>query len=164
MTVAADRTFQPVVAGWLPLASTGVALLGVADAVYLTIAHFTTAQILACADTGVVNCTKVTTSAQSEIVGIPVAVLGLAYFVVMVGLNLPQSWRAEGLAGAWSARVRLAGVVAGIGFAIWLVYAELLIIGNICIFCTIAHFLAFILFVLVAVGSAQRGLGAAPLD
>lgn len=160
----ASEGSYPALTGWLPLAATGIALLGVADAIYLTIAHFTTAGILVCSDKGAINCAKVTTSAQSEFLGMPVAVLGLAYFAVMVGLNLPQSWRAAGSVGAWLARARLVGVVAGIGFAIWLVYAELLIIGNICIFCTIAHLLAFVLFVLVVFGSTQRGLARDPLD
>lgn len=149
-------------ATWLPWVATGVALAGVADAIYLTIAHFTTAAILACSDTGLVNCARVTTSAQSSIVGVPVAVLGLAYFVAMVGLNLPWSWRASGTAGAWLARARLAGAVAGMGFVIYLVSAELLVIGSICLYCTIIHFLAFVLFVLVAVGSTQRGLASTP--
>lgn len=160
-TAAADAGAEGPPA-WLPWTAAGVALLGVADAIYLTIAHFTTAAILACSDTGLVNCARVTTSAQSSIVGVPVAVLGLAYFVAMVGLNLPWSWCAGGSKGAWLARVRLAGAVAGIGFVIYLVSAELLVIGNICLYCTIIHFLAFVLFVLVAVGTNQRGLGTTP--
>ena len=44
---------------------------------------------LVCSDTGAINCTKVTTSPQSVIFGIPVAVLGLAYFVPMIALCLP---------------------------------------------------------------------------
>jgi uncharacterized membrane protein len=158
VNLAADRTEAFELAGWIPPAATGVALAGVADAIYLTIAHFTTTAILACSSTGLVDCAKVTTSAQSEVLGMPVALLGLAYFVAMVGLNLPRVWRAEGAVGAWLARVRLAGAVVGMGFVIYLVYAEVLIIGNICEYCTIIHGLAFVLFVLVAVGSTQRGL------
>jgi uncharacterized membrane protein len=39
--------------------------------------------------------------------------------------------------------------VAGIGFVLWLVYAELVLVGAICIWCTVAHVLAFALFVVV---------------
>ncbi len=163
MNVAADRTSTREIAGWIPLVATGVALLGVGDAIYLTLTHYNPAAIpLVCSSHGLVNCAKVTTSAQSEILGIPVAVLGLAYFVAMVGLNLPQSWRAGGPIGAWLARVRLVGAVVGMGFVIYLVYTEVLIIGNICEYCTIIHGLAFLLFLLVAVGSNQRGLGRVP--
>ncbi|MGH9072856.1 MAG: vitamin K epoxide reductase family protein [Acidimicrobiales bacterium] len=159
----ARRTTSPppvAVAPWLPPAATVVAVLGAAVAAYLTVAHFTTSAVLLCSGSGTIDCAKVTTSPESVIVGIPVAVLGLFYFLVMVGLNLPRSWRAEGRVGAWLARLRLVGVVVGIGFALYLVSAEVLVIGSICIYCTIAHILAFALFVLVAAGSAQRGLGA----
>jgi len=45
--------------------------------IYLTVAHYTTSVSLICSDKGLVNCEKVTTSAQSMIFGIfPVAVLG----------------------------------------------------------------------------------------
>ncbi|HZD65488.1 MAG TPA: vitamin K epoxide reductase family protein [Acidimicrobiales bacterium] len=146
------------VLGW---AATGVALLGAAVAAYLTIAHLTTPAVLACSDTGAIDCARVTTSPQSVIAGVPVAILGLAYFVAMAGLNLPGAWSARGRLGAWAARLRLAGAVAGMGFVVYLVSAEVLVIGAICIYCTIVHVLAFTLFVLVVSGTARRGLGAA---
>jgi uncharacterized membrane protein len=37
--------------------------------------------------------------------------------------------------------------IGGIGFALWLVYAELVLIGAICLWCTVAHVMAFGLFV-----------------
>jgi uncharacterized membrane protein len=149
------------VSGWLPWAAMLVAAAGVAVASYLTYAHFTTAAALSCPDTGIVNCTKVTTSPESVIFGaIPVAVLGLAYFLTMVGLNLPWSWRAPGQAGAWLARVRLAGAVAGMGFVLYLVSVEILVIGAICIYCTLVHVLTFGLLLLVVAGTTQRGLRA----
>jgi len=157
---AADQAL-PVVSRWLPWAAVLVAMAGVAVASYLTYAHFTTAAVLSCPDTGVVNCTKVTTSPESVIFGvIPVAVLGLAYFLAMVGLNLPWSWEARGRAGAWLARIRLAGAVVGIGFVLYLVSMEILVIGAICIYCTVVHVLTFGLLLLVAAGTAQRGLEA----
>ena len=70
-----------------------LSLAGLGVSTYLTVDHFAKVR-LACADTGVVNCQKVTTSAQSHFLGIPVAVLGLAFFVAMTLLNLPAAWRA----------------------------------------------------------------------
>ena len=79
------------------------------------------------------NCTKVTTSPQSYVFGIPVAVLGLAFFVFCVAIMSPWAWRA-------SRRevhlVRIASLVVGIGFVLYLVYAELFTIGSICLYCT----------------------------
>lgn len=133
-------------ARWKILVGLALSLVGLGVAAYLTAAHFSSPTILACSDSGLVNCTKVTTSAESRFLGMPVAVLGLAYYVVMVGLNLPKAWRAS------DRRVHLARlvlVVVGMLFALYLVAAELLIIGSICIYCTSVHVVTFGLFLLV---------------
>src|SRR5271156_4452624 len=92
-------------------------LFGLGISTYLTIVHYDTKLVLACSDRGVINCGKVTTSAQSEAFGIPVAVLGLAFFVGMVALALPAAWRARSIRVA---QLRLASVVVGIGFVFYL--------------------------------------------
>lgn len=131
---------------WRTVAALVLALAGLGVSIYLTIAHYVGTQALVCSDSGVINCAKVTTSAQSHFLGIPVAVLGLAYYLVMSGLNLPPAWRSSD----WRVHaLRLALSVVGILFALYLVAAELLIIGNICIWCTSVHVVTFLLFVLV---------------
>lgn len=137
------------------IAVTGLlSLIGLGVSVYLTVDHF--AKIpLACSDTGIVNCTKVTTSAESYFLGIPVAVLGLCFYAVMVAINSPWAWRA---ADRRIHLVRLALVVVGMCFALYLVACELLIIGNICLWCTSVHVITFAIFVLV-VTAAPTMLG-----
>ncbi len=73
------------------------AVLGLAASTYLTIEHFSASTVLACPESATINCTKVTTSKWSHIVGIPVALLGLLYFVVLVALCLPFAWRIAAL-------------------------------------------------------------------
>jgi uncharacterized membrane protein len=142
---------------WLQLATFAVALAGLGVSIYLTIAHFTESALIGCSESGLVNCTKVTTSPQSYVFGIPVAVLGLAFYLFAAAVMSPWAWR-----WTWRRRevalVRLASVVVGIGFVIYLVYAELFIIGSICLYCTSVHVLTFILFALVAIGAAAWGL------
>jgi uncharacterized membrane protein len=58
-------------------------LVGLADASYLTFAHFTNAQLY-CSNSGIINCQAVTTSRFSEVAGIPIALLGLVWFVVAI--------------------------------------------------------------------------------
>jgi len=53
---------------------------------------------------------------------------------------------------------RLGATIIGIAFVLWLVYAELFIIGAICLWCTVAHVLAFGLFA-IALVSAPDTLG-----
>ncbi|OFW78192.1 MAG: hypothetical protein A2Z48_04420 [Actinobacteria bacterium RBG_19FT_COMBO_70_19] len=134
------------VARWVPPVTMALALGGLAVSIYLTIAHYTDPDLLVCSDSGTVNCSAVTTSAQSTFLGIPVALLGLVWFVAMLALSLPVAWNAT---SRNVHLVRFAAALGGIGFVLWLVYAELIIIGVICLWCTIAHVLAFGLFVVV---------------
>ena len=141
------RLVQP----WIPLASLGLAVVGLCVSVYLTIEHFTSSSTLACPDTGALNCLKVTTSEQSALVGIPVAVLGLVYFVAMLVASLPASWRSS---LPWMRYGRLALAAVGVLFVFYLVFAELFTLDAICLWCTAVHVLAVGLFALTAIGTA----------
>jgi uncharacterized membrane protein len=133
---------------WVRIGTFVLTLTALAISTYLTIAHFTTAKILACAGSGTIDCTRVTTSAQSRFLGIPVAVLGLGWSVAMVALCSPPAWRAR---ARWIHPARMALASAGIAFVLWLVYAELFVIRAICLWCTAMHVLTFALFVLIVV-------------
>ncbi len=148
---AAERGPAP----WLQIATLVLALAGLGVSIYLTIAHFTESALAGCSESGLVNCTKVTTSPESYVFGIPVAVLGLAFFVFAVAIMSPWAWQ--------SARrevhlVRIASMVVGIGFVLYLIYAELFIIGSICLYCTSVHAITFVLFALAAFAAAAWGL------
>jgi uncharacterized membrane protein len=146
---------------WLQITTWLVAMAGLGVSIYLTIAHFTESTLAGCSESGLVNCTKVTTSPQSYVFGIPVAVLGLAFYLFAVAAMSPWAWRS-------SRRevhiVRLASTVVGIGFVLYLIYAELFIIGSICLYCTSVHVLTFVLFALTAFAAAVRGLDPAKND
>lgn len=135
---------------WVPVSALALALIGLGLATYLTIEHFDTSVGLACPATGGVDCVKVTTSAQSEVFGIPVAVLGLVFFVGAVIAHLPPLWRSTDPLIRYG---RLAGMVVGIGFVIYLIYAELFEINAICLWCTGVHILTFLLFVVTVIGT-----------
>jgi uncharacterized membrane protein len=131
---------------WVIPSSFGCAIAGVGVSVYLTIAHYTSPTVLACASSGVVNCERVTTSAQSTVLGVPVALLGLAWFLAMTALCSPWAWRSS---APWIRAARQVAVWTAMAFVLWLVYAELFVIRAICLWCTAAHVLAFALFVIV---------------
>jgi len=148
---AAERGPAP----WLQIATLVLAVAGLGVSIYLTIAHFSESALAGCSESGLVNCTKVTTSPESYVFGIPVAVLGLAFFVFAVAIMSPWAWQ--------SARreihlARIASMVVGIGFVLYLIYAELFIIGSICLYCTSVHAITFVLFVLTAFAAAVWGL------
>jgi uncharacterized membrane protein len=125
-------------------------VLGLGVSAYLTYAHYTSAAVLACPENATINCAKVTTSIYSHILGIPVAVLGLVFFVGMIPLQLPAAWRSRW----WPIRYgRLAASVIGVGMILWLVYAELFKLDAICLYCTSVHVLTFLLFAVIALGT-----------
>ena len=142
-------------APWVQIATFVLALAGLGVSIYLTIAHFTESALAGCSESGLVNCTKVTTSPQSYVFGIPVAVLGLAFYLFAVAIMSPWAWRA---ARREIHLVRIASLVVGIGFVLYLIYAELFIIGSICLYCTSVHAITFVLFVLTVFAAAAWGL------
>ena len=132
---------------WAAPVTLALGVAGLAVSAYLTYVHYTEPTALSCPDTGVVNCVKVTTSPQSMLFGtIPVAVSGLVFFVGMGLLCLPAAWRSPVLLVQ---RLRLAGAVGGVGMVLYLVYAEAVQVGAICLWCTAVHVIAFLLFVAV---------------
>jgi len=142
---------------WFQLTTWILSLGGLGASIYLTIAHYNTAVTLACPATSTINCEKVTTSSESIVFGIPVAVLGLAFYVFLAVVNSPWAWRITWPPLRWA---RVGSMVVGILFVLYLIYAELFSIGAICLWCTSVHVITFALFVLIVFGTAA-GYGAA---
>jgi uncharacterized membrane protein len=137
---------------WLAPASLALGLAGVAVATYLTVEHYTASKTLACPETAVLNCQKVTTSAQSVVLGVPVALLGLLFFIALVPLCLPAAWRSAHRAVRWG---RVLFALIGVGFVVYLIYAELFVLDAICLWCTAVHVITLALFAVIALGTAS---------
>jgi len=135
---------------WLPWATVGASALGLADSIYLTIEHYTARATLACPDTGIINCAKVTSSQYSQLLGIPLPVLGLAFFAVAIAITSPWAWR---ITVRWFVWARLVFAASGVPFVLWLIYVELFKLDAICLYCTGIHILTIALFALTAYGS-----------
>ncbi|HEV7663074.1 MAG TPA: vitamin K epoxide reductase family protein [Chloroflexota bacterium] len=119
--------------------------LGFGISLYLAIVHYAQGQVsLACATTGVINCEQVTSSAESMIGPVPVAVLGIAWFglcLVLLAVRPRPLWLL-----IWT------GI--GVGFVFYLIYAELFLIGAVCLWCTAVHLLVLALFLLAVAEAA----------
>ena len=151
-----SATRTPVVVSaprWALPTSLALSVAGLVVSAYLTFEHYSSSSTLACPDTGVVNCEKVTTSSYSDLLGVPVALLGLFYFVAMCALCTPQAWTST---TGWVHRARLGAVTVGAVFVLYLVWAELFRIDAICLWCTVVHVLAVALFAVVALAAALR--------
>ena len=126
-------------------------LVGIGVSIYLTVVHYTTKVSLACPETAVINCAKVTTSSYSAIFGIPLAVLGLLYYVAILPLYLPFVWRKL---NSWVLGARIASCILGVLFVFWLVYVELFKLNSICLYCTVIHVVTLLLFGCTMIGTA----------
>jgi uncharacterized membrane protein len=152
---------------WQPAATLILSIIGLVGSVYLTISHFDTHILLVCPDKG--SCNKILTSNTSHFLGIPVPILGLAYFVPMTLLCLPAAWRTA------ERRVHLARLILsilGVGMIIYLFIEELFIIKALCLWCSAIHLVGFVLFVIITTtspallggtpASDERGVAAEP--
>ncbi len=132
---------------WVPWLAFALSLLGVGLSSYLTYDHFTGA-LPVCSDKGFVNCAAVTTSPESYFLGIPVAVMGLAFYVAMTVVNITPLWKVR---ARWLAWLRILMALSGIGFVFHLLWAELFDVKALCLWCTGVHITTFILFIVVMV-------------
>jgi uncharacterized membrane protein len=135
-----------------------LALLGGLDSVYLLLAKFGLIGGLSCTISH--SCDMVNSSSYSEFLGIPVAGIGLAGYVVLFGLAIlaiQPRWLDEPLPD------RLLSLLAGVGvvFTLYLTYAELFILGAICQWCVVSQLLIVAIFILSLVG-VLRGRAGAP--
>jgi uncharacterized membrane protein len=127
----------------LPVAASLLALVGLADAVYLTVHHYT-AEPVPCSI--VEGCETVLTSAYAEVAGIPIAAFGaLAYFVafslaILTVFGNRSMWLLFGVQSFIMAAV-----------SAYLVYLQGFVIGAFCQFCLISAATSVGLFVIYLV-------------
>lgn len=152
---------QLTVRWWLPALAMVLCLGGLGIATYMTVIHYT-GELPFCSANAVIDCESVTTSPESMVFGVPVALLGLLYFVFMTAVCLPPLWNPANPLTRMAGLARLVGIATGILFVVYLVSAELVLIGKICLWCTGVHVIVLALAgVLIA---AAMGWGATIRD
>jgi uncharacterized membrane protein len=156
--VAPEPSRPPGPPPWLQIVTLVLALGGLGVSIYETWAHYNGSRLFACNGNGAENCTAVITSPQSMVFGvIPVAILGLAFYVFVVAIMSPWAWRTQ---RREVHLLRLVSMTVGMGFVMYLIYAELYQIGSWCLYCTIVHIITFLLFCITVVSAAIWGIGA----
>ena len=119
----------------------GLALLGLAISIYLTWVHYAGVEPVC---TGVSDCERVQTSEYADLVGIPVAVLGIAgYAAILVSRRM---------------RVEVTALLAylAVAFSAYLTWAEVVKIDAICQWCVGSALITLA----IAVLATLRALGA----
>jgi uncharacterized membrane protein len=152
-TTPASERAAPSAPGWAVISSLVLALVGLGASAYLTFEHYSASTTLACPESSTINCVKVTSSTYADVLGVPVALLGLLFYVGLTALCLPVAWRAS---NPWVARARLVAAASGVVFVLYLVWAELFRIEAICLWCTVVHVATVALFAVIVLAAALR--------
>ena len=126
------------------IAAVLLSLLGLADALYLTIEHVT-GQSVKC--TIISGCSEVLSSPYAVVAGIPLAALGAAaYFTVFSLATLAAS-------GYRAAGTLLTPIITAMFFvSIWLIYLQAFVIREFCQYCLFSAAVTTALLVVVVVG------------
>jgi uncharacterized membrane protein len=119
-----------------------LALVGVGIASYLTYARYADADLFCVA--GGSGCETVQRSDYAEVVGIPVAVLGLVAYVGLLATALVR--------GPTAAAVGVVIALSGVVFSGWLLYAQLVLIDAVCQWCVASD----VVMALAAVATVLR--------
>lgn len=129
----------------LQLLAVAASLAGIGISAYLTLAHYAPTS-LACPATGLVNCETVLSSSYGVIKGsnVPTAAGGIVWFVVSAGLTA-WLWQRH---GSVLARLQLAWAGIGLLTVLYLVYIEIVKLGAICAWCSAAHILVLVIFLI----------------
>jgi uncharacterized membrane protein len=129
----------------LPVLAAVVALVGLGDAIYLTIHHLTGEQVPCSV---VAGCEMVLTSSYATISGIPLAAFGaIAYFTAfsLAILRVFGNFRAWFLFGVQVVLMSL--------FTLWLLYLQAFVIEAFCQFCLLS---AVVTFTLLAISIVSK--------
>lgn len=127
----------------LPLAAAIVALLGLADSIYLTVHHYT-AEPVPCSI--LEGCETVLTSSYAEIGGVPLAALGAAAYFAAFSLALLAAFGDRRMWKLYGVQATIMACVSG-----FLVYIQGAVIGAFCQFCLLSAVTSLTLFVLFVV-------------
>lgn len=138
-----------------------LAILGMADAIYLTLAHYDDQVVLACPSTGFVNCGPVLTSKYSYVPGteLPISLPGLAWCLVIAGLALVGLFL--GAERRWLRLATFFWTLLGMLTVLYLIYVEIVLVRNLCLWCTVLHFLILLMFLISLVQLSSRPLSEA---
>jgi uncharacterized membrane protein len=121
-------------------------IAGLIISIYLTAVHYAGVP-LACPANGTINCEAVLSSRYAVIAGtnVPTSAAGIVWFAISALL-----WTRR------AGRIQLAWSVAGMVTVLFLVYVEIVQLGAVCIWCTAAHVLVLLIF-LIALTTVNGG-------
>ncbi len=127
----------------LPMIAAIIALAGVADALYLTVHHYTAVPVPC---TILAGCEQVLTSSYAEVAGIPLAAIGAVAYFAAFSLALLSAFGNRRMWILFGVQTTLMVI-----FTFWLIYVQAVLIGAFCQFCLLSASVTAALFALYLV-------------
>ena len=125
----------------LYIAAALLSLVGLADALYLTVEHVT-GQSVQC--TIISGCSEVLSSSYAVVAGVPLAAVGAAAYFTVFSLATLAAF------GYGFAKTALTVIVGAMFFvSLWLVYLQAFVIREFCQYCLLSAVVTTILLVVV---------------
>jgi len=132
----------------LPLLAAGVTLVGLIDAIYLTIHHYTGEKVPCSIVEG---CEQVLTSAYAEVGGVPLAAFGAAAYFAVFSLAILAAFGNRSMWMLFGVQVSLMLI-----FTAWLVYLQAFVIEAFCQFCLLSAGTTLVLFTIFLISKFPR--------
>lgn len=148
MSITQDEFMQTNAIAKLPLLAAVVALVGLADSIYLTIHHLSGEQV-PCSVTG--GCETVLTSYYAEVAGIPLAAFGAAAYFLAFSLAILAAFGNRKLWFLFGVQVSLMAA-----FSLWLFYLQAFVIKAFCQFCLLSAATTLTLFIIALASKFWR--------
>jgi uncharacterized membrane protein len=139
---SADRTARLV---WIYLIAALISLVGLADAIYLTVEHLS-GESLRC--TIISGCSEVLSSPYAHIGSVPLAAVGAAAYFTVFSFATLAAFRY-----AFAATILKIGVAMMFLTTLWLLYLQAFVIRHFCQYCLLSALVTFLLSGIVLLSS-----------
>ena len=125
-----------------------LSLLGLTDALYLTIEHVT-GQSVRC--TILAGCSAVLSSPYAVVAGVPLAAIGAAAYFTVFSLAILTLFGYH-----WAGKIMRALVITMFAISVWLIYLQAFVIREFCQYCLLSAAITTALMVVVLISRGLR--------
>jgi len=148
-TTTAPSTLQSPIA-WSYLIAALVSVVGLADAIYLTVQHITGAS-LRC--TIVSGCSEVLSSPYAQVGPVPLAAVGAAAYFIVFSLAILAAF-------GYRSAVPFLKIILSLMFltTLWLLYLQAFVIRHFCQYCLLSAAVTTVLTLLVFLSARSKAL------
>ena len=143
-----SQPIQPLRRSLLYALAALVSLIGLADAIYLTVEHLSGRSVRC---TIVSGCSEVLSSSYATVGSVPLAMIGAAAYFTVFSLAVLAAYNYK-----WAAKLLTVIVALMFVTTLWLLYLQAFVIKHFCQFCLLSALVTFILTVLIAISLRKR--------